>query len=232
MDEKTTNDCIDDDGSGKKHFITSTKCGQPNAHGRPCRLPAGWGTEHFGTGPCRYHPVEGVGGEPARHVPLTQLVDPELRPLVLRMIEDDKQLFDFRFELAVLRAMFAEASGSELILDDEGHIIQRPPSLQDMGRMAKDIASTAVKLRELEQGRHVYIHINVIGLVLQAVGEVARQYLHTDSARRAFKDDLVSAVRPLLGHTTARAIATSALVEPVAKVVDTRVVDVKATGGS
>lgn len=33
----------------------SGTCGAPNARGGPCRLPAGFGTDHLGIGRCRYH---------------------------------------------------------------------------------------------------------------------------------------------------------------------------------
>lgn len=38
-------------------------CGRKNRAGGPCRLPAGWGTDHPGAGACRKH--GGSGGAPA-----------------------------------------------------------------------------------------------------------------------------------------------------------------------
>ena len=39
-----------------KHPLGWRICGQRAKHsGLPCKKPAGWGTEHLGTGPCRLH---------------------------------------------------------------------------------------------------------------------------------------------------------------------------------
>lgn len=180
-------------------------CGTRKPNGQPCRLPAGWGTDHFGTGPCIYH--DGSPHGRGQHPPLVQLADPELRPIVLRMLQDDSQLFDIRFELATLRAHFARAAASS----------NDPRLLMDL---AKTIATVMAKLREAEVGRHYYIHVNVVGLVLQAVGEVAAQYLHTEAERRQFHDDLQSVLRGLLPSATTQGIAASALVQPIIAVSD------------
>lgn len=35
--------------------MTVPRCGRKNRGGTPCGQPAGWGTNHFGTGPCKLH---------------------------------------------------------------------------------------------------------------------------------------------------------------------------------
>jgi len=35
--------------------MTYEICGARTRRGTPCKLPAGWGTDHPGEGPCRYH---------------------------------------------------------------------------------------------------------------------------------------------------------------------------------
>ena len=169
-------------------------CGVKGSSGRACRLPAGWGTEHEGVGPCRYHEGKAAGG---RYVPLVALADEGLRPLVTRLIEQDMELFDLRYELAVLRAVFARESGKA--------------DARQLAELARAIAAVAAKLREMEVGKHYYVHVNVVGLVLRAVGEVVAQYLPERAEREAFSRDLQSSLRGLLPATTATGVAASVL---------------------
>ena len=38
-----------------------TDCERTNRRGDPCELPAGWGTDHVGTGACRFHGGSSTG---------------------------------------------------------------------------------------------------------------------------------------------------------------------------
>ena len=183
----------------QKDVITAPRCGHRTSFGKPCRNPAGWGTDHPGVGPCRWH--ESAAERAGKSAPpIHALANPELRPLILNMIEDDQALFDLRFEVATLRALFATAASRDDV------------NPRELVHLAKAIAGVAARLREMEVGKHYYIHVNVLGLVLQAVGEVARQYLPSER-RSDFARDLQHVLRGMLPAATSRGIAASAIVD-------------------
>jgi len=175
------------------------RCGAKNLVGKPCLKPAGWGTKHPGVGPCKFHEGKVLAGE-SRYPPLIYLLDPQLRALVMRMLQNDEELMNLRYELAVLRSRFFE-----MALEGEN---------RDLTTLAKSIGELATRLQDLETSKHMYIHVGVVGLVLQAVGQVAAQYV-PDNKREAFAADLREAVRKLLPASTTRAIAASSLAEPI-----------------
>lgn len=135
-----------------------------------------------------------------RYPPLLYLLDPELRPLVVRMMEDDGELMNLRYELAVLKSRFLQQAESA--------------DTRELTGLARQIGELAVRLQELETSKHLYVHVGVVGLVLQAVGQVAGQYLD-EGQKEAFAADLRDAVRKLLPQATVRSIAASSLVGPV-----------------
>ena len=81
-------------------------CGEPGQSGHPCRKRAGEGTDHPGIGPCYLH-EEGFQATSGRYLPLLDMLDADTRPLVVRMLENDDELFNLRFELATLKAKYA-----------------------------------------------------------------------------------------------------------------------------
>jgi hypothetical protein len=130
------------------------------------------------------------------------MLNPIQRPLVTKMIEDDALLFDLRFEAAVLRERFArEASNVDT------------PSVR-LADIAKATSVVVSRLREMEVGKHYYVHVTTLSLVLQAVGQAARQYIPMGDQSR-FADDLESLLRRILPRTTTQGVAASALVEPI-----------------
>jgi len=178
-------------------------CGMRTSSGKPCQNPAGWGTNHPGIGPCRYHekdqPLAG------RHLPSYFLLDNKLRDDVVRMLENDTELNNLRYELAVLKTRFLREADT-----------MAPSSLASL---AATIARLTNTIHDIEVGRHLYIHVNVLGLVLQAVGQVAAQYLPEDS-KEAFAQDLRISLKNLLPRTTTKEIATSGLIKPIEEVIE------------
>jgi hypothetical protein len=157
------------------------------------------GTDHVGTGYCYFHDEDTISVA-GRHLPLLQMLDPELRPLVVRMIEDDQDLFDLRFELGVMRARFARE--------------HEEMTIANFVKMFRSIYYGASTLKEMEEGKHYYVHINTLSLVLEAVGVVSRQYIHGADAD-SFARDLENTMKTVLPKTTTQGIAASALVERI-----------------
>lgn len=190
---------IDDLQTVEMVQIDEPKCNHHNKKtGKMCQIKAGLGTDHPGQGYCYIHEDD----EPyyGHHLPLVKLLDPEIRPLVLEVMENDSQIFDMRFELATLKTRYAQEFGDMTI--------------QNMVNMVRVISSSMKNLHEMEQGRHYFIHINALALVLESVGQIARQYL-PEGTLNDFSKDLESAIKMTLPQTTQRSIVTTALVSPI-----------------
>jgi len=165
-------------------------------------MPAGWGTTHPGEGYCAHHDTSSGGIDKQGYPPLLEMIDPKTRQYVLRMLEDDQEILDFTNELATYKIKYFEAASEE------------ETDYDLLTRMIRAIAYSTGRLDEIRHGKHVYVHVNVISLVLQAVGETARQYLPSED-RAAFSKDLRASVQRLLPHSTARGVASSMLADPV-----------------
>ncbi len=183
------------------------KCGYKTKSGRPCKMPAGWGTTHPGEGYCTHHDSRSGGIQKQGYPPLLDMVDARTRDYVVRMLEDDQEILDFTKELATYKVKYFEAASEEEV------------DFELLTKMLRAVAYSSGRLNEIRHGKHVYIHVNVISLLLQAVGETARQYLDTDS-REAFSKDLKHQVQKLLPHSTSRGVAASVLSDPVSEVID------------
>lgn len=183
------------------------RCGHETAAGKPCQMPAGWGTSHPGVGYCAHHDFKSGGIQKEGYPPLLDMIDPHTRGYVVRMLESDPDLSDFSEELAAYKVKYFQALGDEDV------------SYDMITKMIRAVAYATGRLDEIKHGKHVYIHVNVLNLVLQAVGETARQYLPLDR-RAAFSKDLRSAVQRLLPQTTSQGIAASAMTNPVKDVID------------
>jgi hypothetical protein len=138
------------------------------------------------------------------------MVEPETRGLLLRAMEEDEDLFDLRLELAALRMMFIEA-------------INSGASSTETTRLARSIVNVASSVRDMEHSKHLYIHVEVLAMVLQAVGQVAAQYIPDRDDRRQFSDTLRDTLRRQLPAATSESVAASALSRPVGKAIESEV---------
>ncbi len=179
--------------------IKAPRCGYKGTQTQaPCKRSAGEGTDHAGEGYCYQHDANTPSY--GKYLPLVKLLDPEMRPLVLQIMESDEHIFDLRFEIASLKAKYAK-DWNDL-------------SVSAMMQTVRTIIAGTKALHEMEQGKHYYVHVNVLALVLESVGQVARQYL-PDDRRDQFSRDLESAMGRMLPKTTQRSIATTALASPI-----------------
>lgn len=198
------NSCVDENKKAKKKL----RCGHETVNGKPCMMPAGWGTSHPGVGYCAHHDFQSTGMTKESYPPLLDMLEPGMRDYVMRMLETDTELSDFSKELAAYKVQYFNA------LNDPENA-----DYDTITRMLRAIAYGASRLDEIKHGKHVYIHVNVLNLVLQAVGETARQYLPADR-RAAFSKDLRSSVQRLLPQSTSKGIAASAITSHVKEVID------------
>jgi hypothetical protein len=95
--------------------MTTAKKGNPHGHppctarkkasqgGGPCERYAGWGTDHAGQGPCKYH----GGLTPVKHGRYSQITRPRLKQLI-EQFEAESDPMDMLPELALLRALVTD----------------------------------------------------------------------------------------------------------------------------
>lgn len=214
FDDTLSETSSDTSGSSDMSSDTKLRCGHETKNGKPCQMPAGWGTSHPGVGYCAHHDFQSGGIQKEGYPPLLDMMDAQTRDYVVRMLESDPELTDFSKELAAYKVKYFQALGNP---DDADYEL--------LTKMIRAIAYTAGRLDEIKHGKHVYIHVNVLNLVLQAVGETARQYLPMDR-RAAFSKDLQSSIQRLLPQSTSQGIAASAMSDPVRQVVDAEYRDV------
>jgi len=183
------------------------KCGHKGSTGKPCRLAAGWGTSHPGTGYCSYHDSSAITPLSGRHLPLLQLLDEEQRPLVARMIKDDSGIFDLRFEIATLKTRYAESAG---YTDIDGSPLPNATP-HTLANLARAIATLTKTLDDMEHSKHMFIHIEVMQMMLGACSRVAAQYITDPVMRGRYARDLKDQIRKIIPQSTAEGIASSML---------------------
>jgi hypothetical protein len=97
--------------AGGKKREALAKCGAKNRQGQPCARPAGWGTDHVGSGRCKMH----GGKTPIKHGRYSKTVRERLGP-ILEQLEADPDPLNLLPELHLLRAManhWLETSGGK-----------------------------------------------------------------------------------------------------------------------
>ena len=176
-----------------------TACGaKTSGSGRPCARPAGWGTEHPGSGKCKLHGGRSPGG-PIVHGRYSLAHRASLAEKAERFL-DDPAPGDLTAELALMRALlqdYLERFGEHLALRAED--IQFLAGLvEQVGRLVERISrihnATALTQAELQ--------------LLQArLADLLVQYVADPDARRRFLDELRAAVGPArLGPGPARGL--------------------------
>ena len=136
---------------------------------------------------------------------LTSYLDPELAPYVAQMLAEEEDLLSTRFELAVMKAAFRALQ--------QDHGVDEEKRIRLLDRLARTIQSMVSSIRELEEGKHHYLHVTVTGTLIQAFAEIGRRYITDPRDRELFTRELESAIRRSLrtSGTSSRALMARAL---------------------
>lgn len=153
-------------------------CNARTRSGGYCKNRAGYGTDHVGVGRCKFH----GGSTPVKHALYSRYRDALLgRGLgeVFDQLVNDPELKDLRQEAALLRALVIgrlkreDGSGDEAI----------PEIVERLSRVVK-------RLHEIEEGRHVYVHVSGLQVVIQQVVQVIERHVPDPDTRAAIAADL------------------------------------------
>lgn len=171
-------------------------CGAKTKKGTICKKPAGYGTNHFGTGRCKFH-----GGmqqkEPNKFLELQ--LDPDIRDRTMELLKDP-DILNSRVELAALKARFEQVAFEESV------------NINQLVKMALAIARIASTIQEMEQGKQHYLHVTVTSTIIGAFADIGMKYITDPYQRVQFKSDMESVIRKSINASSARAVASSALV--------------------
>jgi len=162
-------------------------CGKKNRQGLPCARPAGWGTPHPGSGPCKLH----GGSTPIKHGLYSKHL--KQQPDIFERIQQlkaDPKLLDSREYLALLiacseRLVKAMSAAGEI---DE----------TNMMTVAK-VVDTATKAIERYHKISVGYYISVEKLqtiVVPQILGVIKRHVKDPSALRAIANDLARLKMP------------------------------------
>lgn len=176
-------------------------CGAITKSGTPCRRHAGWGTDHYGRGYCKFHEnqkneeqqLEAIN----RKEYIVGMVEPRMRSR-LRALMDDPDLLNCRSELAVLKLKFEELLAEGMTIDDDGQRVKVDAPLEVIAQMAGLIIKNAKIIHEMEVGKRHYIHVSVAGAIVEAFADVGRKYVHDPASQKQFEKDVITILREAL----------------------------------
>ncbi len=188
-------------------------CGVITKNGSPCRRHAGWGTDHYGRGACKFH--EGKATEEERIRSLNKreyivgMVEPGMRDR-LRVLMDDPDILNCRAELAVLKLKFEELLvDGERVVDKEGNVEFVKARLDTIAVMAGIIIKNAKIIHEMEVGKRHYIHVSIAGAIVEAFADVGRRYVKDPAAQKQFETDVITVLRSALSDGRSTEVAAN-----------------------
>lgn len=114
------------------------KCGAKTRAGSPCLQPAGWGTEHVGSGRCKLH--GGNGGRPPIHGRYATVLKGRLREK-FELLNTDEDPLNILPELQVQRTLLMDYLGRF----EEGMVVTGE-SLKIISDLSNDVVNTATKI--------------------------------------------------------------------------------------
>lgn len=154
-------------------------CGAKTRSGTPCKLRAGWGTQHFGSGRCKLH--GGNAGRPIIHGRYSLFHRQSLAEKAQRFLSDDNPSSLIE-ELALTRALLQEyldrfPEGQILPYQDIERILAM---VETIGRMVERI-SRILNATTLTQAEVMYLQKRFADLMVR--------YIEDSSQRTAFLAD-------------------------------------------
>lgn len=170
-----------------------TICGAKNRSGQPCKRPAGWGTDHVGTGKCKLHGGASLKG--AQHPNFKTGVNSIYRDYLPDGIKSKVEAFenadplDLTHELAVTRALLADflsrfVEGTRLdaiSISIASDLVDRiNKTVATISKIKNDTALTGAEVTFLAAG--------IVALL--------DRYVDDPTKREAFKQELFSLALP------------------------------------
>ena len=165
-----------------------TVCGAAaRGTGDPCCRPAGWGTEHVGTGRCKLHGGKSPGA-PVVHGRYSLAHRASLAEQHARFLADPRP-GDLLSELAMMRALFQDhlgryTDGVPLAADD----------LQALFGMLADISKLVERAARIEN-QHALTQAQV-GYFAGRVADILVKYVVDPDTRRLALDELRAVLEP------------------------------------
>lgn len=136
-------------------IVKTAKCSAP-LRGREgtCTRPAGWQTEHPGTGLCKYH--GGLSQKPDT-APIEELVQQYLH---------DPEITTLDREIALARAVLAS-------IDDPS----KPTNIQNVVSLVNTISSLVKRKQELEMNKKYLVKVDLVLHVMHQLVAVTKRYV-------------------------------------------------------
>lgn len=142
-----------------------------------CGQTAGWGTDHPGTGRCKWHGGASTGPKNGPGIYRTKM-GPEYQQIYDRFREDD-DLQSLDDEVALVKTLVYEA----IERGGEG----RPESVTGLVERLSRILKRKV---EMEEGLNYYIHIEGLNVVVNQVVQIIERHVDDPETRAAIGEDL------------------------------------------
>lgn len=162
-------------------------CGGKTRSGGKCKRPAGWGTDHAGTGKCKLHggsTLRGVEHPNFKHGGYTKYIPDSIREKA-QAFEADANPTDLLSELAMLRAFLAE-----FLSRYEGSMLMNAGSIQIVLSLSNDIrkyVDTIVKLRN-----QTALTAAELMFIADRIPELAAKYIDDPDLQEQFIAELFS----------------------------------------
>lgn len=145
------------------------------AGGRPCQRPAGWGTDHPGSGRCKFHGGASTGPKSGPGLYRRKLT-PELQAIYDQFLTDPnlKRLDE---EVALVKALIVQAIEKKYQPDEITELVER------LSRVVK-------RKVEIEEGLKLHVHVDQINFVVNQVVQVIERHVSDPAIRAAIAGDL------------------------------------------
>lgn len=194
-------------------FVAQDVCGALKKDGSLCQQPAGWGTNHYGTGRCKLHSGT-LQGTRLQNKYLELKMNPELAAKAEELLADP-ELVNVERELAMLRVLLWEEIlnplQEEINNDPDAERERRMTYTNSATKMVAKITSVAVMAQRMAMERQHYLPVTVIGELIDSFAQISRRYITDPDKLAEFSDEVKNAIRKNIRAATARNIAASAL---------------------
>lgn len=153
----------------KKNYET---CGAKTRAGTPCKKPAGWGTNHKGTGKCKLH----GGATPIKHGLYSKYTSHRLADMIDKLSDDD-ELLNLRKTIALQQSLILN------ILDkvEAGQLELNPKLSKTLCDIGDKLGKNIERRQKVEEGEKYILQVEEVQQMMNQVVVILREEL-TDPA--------------------------------------------------